>query len=256
MRKVLLTASFVVIAFLCVGIAAGAGPSAVVRSGNLEVTFGEGFAPKALSRTVPTPVALHLWSQIKSMDGSPPTALREFVFDTDANSAINVRGLPICSHGSRDLRDPDSTNDCRDAIMGEGTARFDFHFPEVPPTRTEGKLTIYNGGVKAGVTTLRALAYITVPITTAVVMTIRIERIRDGRFASRAIVTVPKIANGNGSLTSFSAILARNFVREGKRVSVLTAKCPKGKIYSRAKAIFIDGTNIQSEFARNCVPRD
>jgi hypothetical protein len=140
--------------------------------------------------------------------------------------------------------------------VGEGTAAFDIRLPEAPPMPAKGKLIVYNGGAKAGVTTLHAFAYITVPITTTVVMTIRIERIRDGRFASRAIVTAPKIANGNGSLTSFSAMLARNFVREGKRVSVLTAKCPKGKIYSRAKAIFIDGTSIQSELVRNCVPRD
>lgn len=256
MRKALLTASFVVAAFLCVGIATAAGPSAVVRSGNLEVTFGASSTPRALSRTVPTPIALHLWSRIRSVDGSSFTPIREFVFDADENGAIDVQGLPTCSVLQYRSRSANAREKCADAIVGAGTAILDIHFPETTPIPVKAQLAVYNGGARAGVTTLHAFANITVPITTAVVMTIRIERIRDGRFASRAIVTVPKIANGNGSLTSFSAMLARNFVREGKRVSVLTAKCPDGKIYSRAKAIFIDGTSIQSEFVRNCVPRD
>lgn len=256
MRKAFLAAAFVVVAFLCVGIATAAGPSAVMRSGNLEVTFGESFAPKALSRTIPTPIALRLWSRIKSIDGSPPAAMREFVFDTDENSAIDVRGLPTCSGGHRDIREANPVNGCEDAIVGEGTASFDFHFPEEAPMPSEGKLIVYNGGVKAGVTTLYARAYLTVPITTAVVMTIRIEKIREGRFASRAILTVPNIANGAGSLTSFSAKIERSFIRKGTRVSLLTAKCPGGRLYARAKANFVDGTSVQSQLARDCVPSD
>jgi hypothetical protein len=242
--------------FLCVGIAVAAGPSTVVHSGNLEMTFGESFAPKALSRTVPTPTALRLWSRIGSTDGSPLAPLTEFVFDTDKNSAINVRGLPTCSHSSRDIRELSPIKSCGNAIVGEGTTGFDIHFPEVPPTTVKGKLILYNDGIKAGVTTLFAFTYFTGPITIALKMQIRIEEIQEGRFTSRAIVTVPKIANGAVSLTSFSARIGRSFLRRGKRVSVLTAKCPDGKLYARAKAIFSDGTKIQSELVRDCVPRD
>jgi hypothetical protein len=256
MRKAFLTASFVVVAFLCVGIAPAAGPSAAVRSGNLEVTFGEGFAPRALSRTVPTPIALRLWSQIESIDGSPPAALSEFVFDTDENSAIDVRGFPTCSGGHRDIREANPPKGCGDAIVGEGTASFDIHFPEEASIPAEGKLIVYNGGIEAGVTSLYAFTFLTAPITTAVTMPIRIEKIREGRFTNRAIVTVPKIANGAGSLTSFNARIERSFVRKGKRVSVLTAKCPDGRIYARAKANFVDGTSIQSPLVRSCVPSD
>jgi hypothetical protein len=227
MRKALLIASLVVFTVPCVGIAV-AGPSAVVR----------------------------LWSRINSMDGSPPAALSELVFDTDANSAIDVRGLPTCSGGRRDIRESNPIQGCGDAIVGEGTASFNIHFPEQAPLPSEGKLIVYNGGVKAGVTTLYTFTYLTVPITTAVMMTIRIEEIQGGRFASRAIVTVPKVANGAGSLTSFDARLERSFVRRGKRVSVLTAKCPGGKIHTRAEADFVDGTSIQSPLVRDCVPGD
>jgi rhamnose utilization protein RhaD (predicted bifunctional aldolase and dehydrogenase) len=117
-------------------------------------------------------------------------------------------------------------------------------------------LIVYNGGIKASVTILYAYVFLAQPITTAVAMPIRIERIRKGRFASRAIVTVPKIANGAGSLTSFSARIGRSFARKGKRMSVLTAKCQGGKIHTRAEANFVDGTSIQSLLVRTCVPSD
>jgi hypothetical protein len=257
MRKTSLwTGSLVAVVLLGTGVATATGTSAVVRSGNLEMTFGESFAPKALSRTVPTPIALRLWSRVKSIDSSPPPGLSEFVLDTDENSAIDVRGLPICSPGGRRIRELNPIRGCGNAIVGEGAAGFDIRFPELPPTPARGKMIVYNDGIKAGVTTLYAYTYFAQPITTTLVMPIRIERIREGRFASRMVVTVPKIANGIGSLTSFNARIGRSFVRRGKRVSLLTAKCPTGRIYARAEANFVDGTGIQSPLARNCIPRD
>jgi hypothetical protein len=257
MRKASLwTAVPTAIALLCVvGVAAATGMSAVVGSGNLEMTFGERFVPKALSRTAPTPIVLRLWSQIKSTDDSPPPALSELVFDADRSSAIDVRGLPTCSSGHRDIREPGPIKGCTDTIVGAGMISFDIQFPEEAPIPTKAKLVIYNGGVKAGVTTLHARAFLVRPITTAVVMTIRIEEIRESRFASRTTVTVPKIANGAGSLTSFSVKLGRTFTRDGKRVSLLTAKCPTGRIYTRAGANFVDGRSIQSPLVRDCTPR-
>ena len=223
MRKAFLTASFAVVAFLCVGIATAAGPSSVVRSGNLEVTFGEGFAPKALSKTVPTPIALRLWSRIESIDGSPPPAMSEFTFDTDKNSAIDVRGLPTCPILQYRSRSAHPGLDCGDAIVGAGTVSLDIHFPEQAPIPVESKMTIFNGGVEAGVTTLRAFS---LPHGA------NSHRAGDddpNRKDPRRSVRepndrhVPKIANGAGSLTSFSAKIGRSFARNGKRVSLLTA---------------------------------
>jgi len=256
MRKASLIASFAVAAFLCAGIATAAGTSTVVHSGNVEMTFGESFVPKALSRTVPTPIALRLWSRIRTLNGFPTPPLSEFVFDADENSAIDVRGLPTCSGGSRDIRGSDPRDVCGNTIVGEGTASFVVHFPDQPPVPAKSGLTIFNGGAKAGVTTLYAHAPLTLPTPTGVVMPIRIERIQEGRFASRATVEVPKIAGGAGSLTSFNATIGKDFVRNGKTVSVLTAKCPSGKIRTRAEAKFSDGTSIRSRLVRNCVPRD
>lgn len=227
-----------------------------MHTGDLEMTFGESFAPKALSRTMPTPIALRLWSRIESTDGSVPPPFTKFVFDTDTNSAIDVRGLPTCSGSSRQIRELNPIRGCDNAIVGEGTATFDIHFPDASPTTSRGKLILYNSGSKAGVTELFAHTYLTQPITFVLTTPIQIEEIDAGRFTSRATFTLPKIANGDASLTSFNARIGRNFVRRGKRVSVLTAKCPDGRLHSRAQAFFGDGTKVQSKLVRSCTPRD
>ncbi len=256
MRKASLTAFLVVVAFLCAGIASAAGPSATVRSGNLEMTFGESFVPQALSSTVPTPIELRLWSRIESIDGSRPTTVSEFVFDNEESIAIDATGLPICSGGRRGSREPNPIKGCEDAIVGTGAASIDLRFPDLPPIPLRAKSYVYNGGTEAGVTTLYSATYFLIPAPTMLVMTIRTERIQEGRFASRTTITVPKIAGGSGSLTSFNVKIGRDLVRKGKRVSLLTAKCPSGRIHARAQANFVDGTSIRSRLARNCGPSD
>jgi hypothetical protein len=180
--------------------------------------------------------------------------MSELVLETDESIAIDVRGLPTCSPSL--VREPSPLRGCGNAIVGEGTAGFDFHFPEQPPIPAKVKLIIYNFGPEAGPATLYAYIYVARPITIALFVPIRIDGIQEGRFASRATVTVPKIANGAGSLTSIRMKIGKSFVRNGQRVSVLTAKCPNGKTPTRVKAKFFDGTIIRSRLVRDCVPSD
>jgi hypothetical protein len=220
------------------------------------MTLGESFAPKALSRTAPTPIALRLWSWIRPIAGSRYTPMTELIFATDANSAIDARGLPTCSGGRRAIREPRPIKGCGKAIVGEGTVGFDFYIAEALPIPAKSKLILYNGGAEDGVTTLFAYTYFAQPFTTTLVMPIQIEAIQGGGFANRTTVTVPKVAGGSGSLTSFDLKIRKDFVRKGERVSVLTAKCPAGKLHARAEANFADGTSLRFPLVRACVPRD
>lgn len=181
--------------------------------------------------------------------------MTEFVFDTDANSAIDVRGLPTYSGGGRAIRELKPIKGCGNAIVGEGAAGFDLYFAEALRL-AKGRLIVYNAGIKAGVTSLFAYTYFARPIATTLVMPIRIERIQEGRFTSRATVTVPKIIGGFGVLNSFHVRIGKSFARKGKRVSVLTARCPAGKIHARAEANFVDGTRVRAQLVSDCVPRD
>ena len=231
--------------------AAGAESPVTVPVSNLEVTFNGGFAPKALSKTVPTPIALHFSGQVKTTDRTHPPALREFILDTDKNGAVNFRGIPVC-HTT--IERPNPRESCKSAIVGYGTMNLEIDIVETQvPVRSN--LTIVNGGVKRGVTTLYAYAFLTVPVPAAIISVVKIKRIHKGGFGTETTVSVPKIAGGSGSVTSFSVTLNKRFSYKGRRVSVLTLKCPHQKIRARAEAIFSNEIHAAAEILRTCIPR-
>jgi hypothetical protein len=215
--------------------------------------FGESVVPRSLSRSTSTPIALNLGGRIGTVDGSRPPALREFVLDLDKNIAIDSRDLPTCQRGQRDFRFPDLKSLCKGAIVGEGKVGFQIQFPEEPSISTESKLIVVNvGSRKAGESTLYAVANLTQPITASFVMSIEIKR---HPYGNRAIINVPGLANGAGSLTYLSVKLKKRFKRNGEAVDFLTARCPSGKIQSRYRALFEDGTTLQGATLQRCSSR-
>jgi hypothetical protein len=58
----------------------------------------------------------------------------------------------------------------------------------------EGPLVLSNGGTKGGVTTLFVHAYVNVPAPTAIVTTVKISKIHNGRNGLKAVGSIPKIA--------------------------------------------------------------
>ena len=80
-------------------------------------------------------------------------------------------------------------------------------------------------------TTLFIHAYITVPTPAAVVTTVKISKIHNGRYGTKSVASIPKIAGGSGSVTSFNLKII-----QGK--GVLTLKCPDGNIYAHGNAVF------------------
>jgi hypothetical protein len=216
-----------------------------VRAGNLELTFNGGFTPKVLSKTKPTPITLNVSGEIKTVDGTHPPALKEFVLETDKNGAVNVKGLPACKASqlqSQDTKHAEAI--CKSAIIGSGTTNIQIEFPEQAPIPVHSKLLVFNGGFKGGVTTLFIHAYITVPTPAAVVTTVKISKIHNGRYGTKSVASIPKIAGGSGSVTSFN-------LKVNKK-GVLTLKCPDGKIYAHGNAVFSDNTRAQAEVIRTC----
>lgn len=242
-------------ALASIAVAAGEKP-VVVRAGNLELTFNGGFTPKALSKTQLTPIKLNVSGEIATVDGTHPPALKEFVLETDKNGAVEVKGFPVCK--SSRLQATDTARAlaaCKSALIGEGTTDIEVAFPESKPIPVSSKLLVFNGGEKGGVTTLYIHAYITVPTPAAVVTTVKIKRIHRGRFGIESIASIPKIAGGSGSVTSFSLAVGKTYTYEGKKVSVLSAKCTDGKLMAHGTAIFSDGTKAEGEVVRVCTPK-
>jgi hypothetical protein len=232
------------IAFTVAGIATAEKP-VKVRAGNLELTFNGGFTPKALSKTKLTPITLNVAGKIRTVDGTHPPAMKEFDLETDKNGAIEVKGLPVCTASklqSQDTKHAEAI--CKSAIIGSGQATAEIAFPEQAPIPAKSKIIAFNGGFKGGVTTIYIHAYLTVPTPAAIVSTVKVKKIHNGRYGLGSVTTIPKIAGGSGSVTDFNLTINKK--------GVLSAKCPDGKLQAHGTAIFTDGTRASAEIIRTC----
>lgn len=246
MRKhlVITMALGALIALTVAGIATAEKP-VKVRAGNLELEFNGGFSPKVLSKTKLTPITLTVSGKLKTIDGTHPPALKEFNVETDKNGAINVKGLPVCTAAklqSQDTKHAEAI--CKTAIIGSGQATAEIEFPEQAPIDAKSKIIAFNGGFKGGVTTLYVHAYLTVPTPAAIVTTVKIKKINNGRYGLEAKSSIPKIAGGSGSVKHFNLTINKK--------GVLTAKCPDGKLQAHGTAVFSDGTRASAEVIRTC----
>jgi hypothetical protein len=243
------------IALTVAGIAAAA-KDTVVRAGSLEVTIdgSSGVTPKALSKSKYTPIAFTAAGSVRSTNAAEPqpAPLKEVLLDTK-NAAVNVKGYPVCTSGKLQARDTAAVEAaCKPAIIGKGTTIVSVKFPEQPPIPAKSPLLVFNGGTSGGTTTFFIHAYLTQPITTAIVTTVKIKKAGSGL---KSITTIPKIANGAGAVTDFSLKIDKKFTYKGKKISVLSAKCVGGKIQAHVTAKFYDGNSLATDVLRTCTPK-
>jgi len=224
-----------------------------VEAGNLMFTFNGGFSPTALPKSKPAPITLTASGKIATKDGTHPPALTEAVVETDKNGAVNVKGLPVCKSGQLQSRDTNAAKKaCPKAIIGSGSTTVEVQFPESKPIPVNSALTVFNGGQRGGTTTFYIHAFFTAPISGAIVTTVKIKKIHNGRYGLKSIATIPKIANGSGSVKSFNLKIGKTFTYKGKKVSVLSAKCTDGKLQAHATSVFADGTKASAGIVRTC----
>jgi hypothetical protein len=225
--------------------AAGGGP-VTAEAGNLKFVFDGQFTPSKLPKHKMVPIVLSTSGKIMTKDGSHPPALKEVEVETDKNGTINVKGVPACTSGKLQSRDTKAVEKvCKSAIIGTGTTNVQIQFPEQNPIPVSSKLLVLNGGVSGGTTTLFIHAYITVPTPAAIVTTLKIKKHRHGRYGTKTIATIPKIAGGSGSVTAFS-------LKVDNKKKVLFAQCPDGKLQAFATAKFADGTKVSAGIVRTC----
>jgi hypothetical protein len=246
------------VALSAVGIASAEKPIEV-GSGSLRLTFDGDFAPKVLSKKALAPIVFNVSGKIRSTDPAEPqpSPLTGLILDIDRNITVDLSGYPTCSWDGgavgRDLRSIEAV--CRTSIVGVGSMTVSVKFPEQPAIPATSKLLLLNGGTSGGKTTLYVYAYLTQPITTAIVTTVRITNVKNGRFGTKAIATVPPIANGAGAVTSFNLQTNKGLKVKGKPFSALFAKCPDGHLNAHGLAIFKDGTEAAAEVVRPCTGR-
>ena len=258
-RARLIPAAIVVLGALvavAVANAAGGEQPVKVEVGNLVITANGGLSPKALSKTKLTPVTFKASGTVATKDGTHPPAVKEVIVEGDKNVAVTTVGYPKCTSGKLQAQDTAHAEKlCKTAIIGEGTTDVEIAFPESKPIPVSSKLLVFNGGTSGGVTTYYIHAYITVPIPAAIVTTVKIKKIHHGRYGLEAVASIPKIAGGQGSVTSFSLGINKTYTYKGKKMSVISAKCTDGKFQANVIAKFADGTKAEAEIIRTCTPK-
>lgn len=243
------------IAVSAVSIAAAEKPT-VVQVGNLVLRINGGVAPRALPKHRFAPITLRASGNIATTDGTQPPAARKVTIDFDRNGTINARGVPTCKPGKLQSRDTGAAKKaCPKAIVGKGKTSVQVAFPEQAPFSSSGPLVAFNGGVHGGVTTMYIHAYVAVPAPTAIVTTVKVKKIHKGRFGTRAIATIPKIAGGYGSVRNFSLAIHRTFKRHGHKQGYLLARCADGHFLAHATAVFAGGARLSGNVVRPCRSR-
>ncbi len=253
MRKYLLL-TMALGALLAVSVAgiASAGNKEHVVVGTLEFDAGGSFSPKALPKRSLAPITLKAEGKIGTTDGSHPPPLKEVIIQTDKNGTVNVTGFPKCRKGQLQSQDSDhALAICKKSLIGQGQTSVAIAFPESKDIIAHSKLLVFNGGVKGGVTTFYVHAYLTLPVPAAIVTTVKIKRIHKGRYGLESVASVPRIA-GEGAVTSFNLKIGKKYTYKGKKMSILSAKCPDGRLQAHATAKFRDGTSASTEFLRTC----
>lgn len=254
-RKQLLTigALAVLVALMSAALASAGNAPVKVRVGNLEFVANGGFSPTVLPKKTLAPIAFSAEGKIATLDGTHPPALKEVLVEADKNTSVFVKGYPTCKSGQLQSQDTAHAEAiCKSALIGKGTTNVQIAFPESKVVPVASKLLVFNGGESGGVITFYIHAYITVPVPAAIVTTVKIKKIHNGRYGMLATATIPKIAGGSGSVTSFSLKIDKKYTYKGNSVSVLNAKCPDGKLQAHATAIFADGTKASAEVIRTC----
>jgi hypothetical protein len=215
--------------------------------GNLEVEYDGGFSPQALPKKKPVPISFFLWSKIRDVNGEHPPALRKFLLEGDKNVHIDVDGLPTCRAGKiQSTTTAAARKACGPAIVGSGTTQAEIKFPEQPPIQVKSELLAFNGGFSGGVTTLYVHAYLSAPVAAAIVTTVKIKKIHKGRYGTRSIATIPKIAGGSGSVTYFRLKFDKG---------ILFGTCSDGRLQAHGTGVFENGVKASATVIRPCTPK-
>jgi hypothetical protein len=225
-----------------------------VRSGNLELEFEGKIAPKKLPKSTPAPVSLSVEGHLKTADGSHPPVMKTFYLEFDKHGHLNTTGLPSCSVAKlQNTLTAQAKRACGDALIGSGRAEAQIAFPEQRPFSASGPLLIFNGS-KGSKQMLVFHVYAHVPAPTTFVTTAKIGKAH-GRYGTSALIQVPTIVSGQGSLTAFKATIHKSWTYRHRRQSVLLASCPTGHLYAHGDFSFANGEKLEGEVARSCTPK-
>lgn len=235
--------------FVLAAVAAGAGASGSATGDDLvsdvQTTFTSHISPSGLpAGRDSAPVRLALSERVQSLAGAHSPPLRELNLDLDRHLGLSVEGLPRCGpllHESPTREE--ALAQCEEAKVGSGTLWVEVAFPEQVPVQISGQVNAYNFGVHDGRTMFLLYAYLPAPVTGVIPGQLKIRRRAQGVFGWEGKLTMPKIANGAGSVTYLSLRFDKG---------IFSASCPTGRLWSHADTLFMNGEGAAASSVQPC----
>jgi hypothetical protein len=227
-------------------VACGSAPAGAIElsSGEVKAKFDARFSPARLSPSEWAPLSPWVSMSFKNPEGTETPALKEFKIEEDRHLRLNLKGVPVCSHGTID--EPPITQRCRKALIGRGEMGTYIFYSEGVPIVANTEVTVYNAGLRNGVRTLFLATFITIPTPKQIVTKVEVKHSSLGRYGLKLVGSVPKVAGGAGSVIS----LAWRFHKD-----VFSAICPLDQhLDTRFTSTLLDGTTLGGTVVRDCAP--
>jgi hypothetical protein len=220
----------------------------------VKTSFSAWISPKALPKSKRAPIAARLSSKVIVKGGRHIPAIVRAKIDIDRSLTIDASGVPACSAGQLENRTTEGAEAaCSAAIVGTGSTTVEIALGGGAPIRAESRLLAFNGGVAGRTTTLLIHAYLTAPVTQAIVVPIVLTKLAKGGYGLLAQVTIPKIAAGSGSLARFDLTMRRQVATvAGGKHGYLLARCSDGNFVFEPEVEFEDGNLARGLLAQGC----
>lgn len=227
-----------------------------IRLGNLIVQGDGGFKPESLPKFKDAPITIHGGGSVSTVNGDWPPVIKEITLEYDRHGSLQTLGLPKCRRGQLEASTvPDARRRCPGAIVGKGHGRGVVVFPESRPIPVSSPITIFNGPKKHGNATVFAHFYTNVPVPTAFVVPIEIQRIHRGEYGYKTVARIPPIAGGNGIPLAGWLKIGRRWTYKGKQHSYINARCETGHLQARGLFKFTGPVVLRGNFIKRCKVR-
>jgi len=229
-----------------------------VEVGTVKTTFSASIKPKALPKPKRAPITVRLASTVVARGGGQIPAISRAKIGIDRSLTIDARGVPSCSAGQLENQTTQGAEAaCPAAIVGSGSVTVEVVLGDGTAAHADSRLVAFNGGAAGRTTTVLVHAYLSAPVSQALVVPITLTKLAKGGYGMLAQSTIPAIAAGAGSLARFDLTLRRQVATaSGKKHGYLLAKCDTGKFLAQAEAKFANGDQIgPAQITRACTPK-
>lgn len=252
--RVKLRLTFGAILVACAALLSASANATYVRYGTLVVRADGGFEPRVLPKRHYAPIRFQGHGEIRTTNGSVPPALREVNLEFDRDGRLSTAGLPVCPPSRIEATTSKQARErCRSAIVGTGHVRGIVSLAG-SRLKVSSPLTLFNGPRHGRNWTVIAQAQLSVPVFESYVVVIPVER-RRGTYGYRSRFSVPRIADGLGSITHIDAKIGRRYRFHGVRRSYVSARCSDGILQTRGYLGFANGVVLYGSLFKACTAR-